>query len=87
MVMININMVKLGTNEFKSDPALHSDVIFAIPIGQEVRGVGLDPRNGLFVILKSGKEKIYPITTVKNEKDISSLKMIAVEVENINDIK
>ncbi|XKF14696.1 hypothetical protein LL947_09280 [Halomonas sp. BLK-85] len=84
--MININMVKLGTNEFKSDPALHSDVIFAIPIGQEVRGVGLDPRNGLFIILKSGREKIYPITTVKNEKDISSLKMVAVEVEDIYDI-
>ncbi|MGM0534890.1 MAG: hypothetical protein ACQER5_02335 [Pseudomonadota bacterium] len=85
--MININMVKLGENEITSAPALHSDVVFAIPIGQEVRGVGLDPRDGLFVILKSGREKIYPIATSKQEKDISSLKMVAVEVENIHDMK
>ncbi len=85
--MININMVKLDKNEIKGNPAVHSDVVFAIPVGQEVRGVGLDPRNGLFVILKSGRDKIYPIATSTQDKDISSLKMVAVEVENIHDMK
>lgn len=82
--MKHLNIHQLGKNDSYSHSSLHPDVVFAIPSGQEVRGVGVDPRSGLFLMLKSGKDKIYPLVPMLNSKSISSLTMVAIEVEGIN---
>lgn len=84
--MKNLHIDRMAKRELQKYNHLHPDVIFAIPSGHEVRGVGIDPRDGLFLILKTDRNKIFPLMSSRDDRDISSLTMIAVEVDSEDEI-
>ncbi|WP_046078723.1 hypothetical protein [Halomonas sp. HG01] len=55
------------------------DVVFIVPRHEPLRGVGWDPRRGLFLMLQCG-DRCYPLYDVSRDSDILAMRLLAVEV-------
>ena len=60
------------------------EVVFVVPRREPLRGVGWDPRRGLFLMLQSGA-RCYPLYDVSRGSDILAMRLLAVEVAEPDD--
>ncbi len=60
------------------------EVVFVVPRREPLRGVGRDPRRGLYLMLQSGARR-YPLFDASRGSDILSMRLLAVEAAEPDD--
>ncbi|RTR05123.1 hypothetical protein [Halomonas nitroreducens] len=82
--MQHIHLERLPWQHLDHLKADMADVVFLMPHDEEVRGVGVDPRQGIFLLLKSNL-RVFPIYDGSHGNELCGLQLLAVEVDDAND--
>ncbi|MBB3229962.1 hypothetical protein [Halomonas stenophila] len=82
--MQHIQLERLPWQHLDHRKAEAADVVFVMPPDEEVRGVGVDPRRGIFLLLKSNL-RIFPVYDGSHGNELCGLLLLAVEVDDAND--
>ncbi|ATJ82873.1 hypothetical protein ACFPTY_07720 [Halomonas beimenensis] len=82
--MCHVQVERLPLHHLHHRRAAPPDVVFVVPRGEGLRGVGVDPRRGLFLMLQSNR-RLFPLHEGRRGDDILALTILAVEVDDIED--
>ncbi|MBB3142647.1 hypothetical protein [Halomonas organivorans] len=82
--MCHVQVERLPLHQLNQRGAAAPDVVFVVPRGESLRGVGLDPRRGIFLMLQSGA-RLYPLHDVSRGDDILRMRILAVDVDDAGD--
>ncbi|MDN3555153.1 hypothetical protein [Halomonas maura] len=82
--MQHIQLERLPWQHLDHHKADAADVVFLMPPDEEVRGVGVDPRQGIFLLLKSNL-RVFPVFDGSRGIELCGLRLLAVVVDDAND--
>lgn len=78
--MCHVQLERLSWHHLNDRTEPAPDVVFVVPRDEALRGIGLDPRRGIFLMLKSNA-RLYPLHDGSRGGDLTGLRILAVEVD------